>query len=140
MSATTALSYNRGPITSFYTQPTSCSSVSYLVATASELITSGFFINIWDGAVTVANDCYPPGSQVPTTLTITELTSGGPPPGTYMAFSLSFEWDYYYYSPAVCPAGWTTASSLTSILNGPSMAEGTSGYLCCPELVMAEHL
>jgi len=134
MSATTARNYNRGPVTSFYIQPTSCSSVSYLVATASELTTSGFFVNIWDGAVTVANDCYPPGSQVTATSTATITESGvfGLIPETTTKFSPSFEWDYYYYSPAVCPAGWTTASSLTSILNGPSMAEGTSGYLCCP--------
>jgi hypothetical protein len=135
MSATTASNYNRGPVTSFYTQPASCSSVSYLVATANELTTSGFFINIWDGAVTVANDCYPPGSQVSTISTITESDdfSGLPAETSTIMLLPSFEWDYYYYSPAVCPAGWTTASSLTSILNGPSMAEGTSGYLCCPE-------
>jgi hypothetical protein len=134
MSATTSSNYNRGPITSFYTQPASCSSVSYLVATENELTTSGFFINIWNGAVTVANDCYPPGSQVSTISTITEMGGFGFPGGTStIMVSSSFEWDYYYYSPAVCPAGWTTVSSLTSILNGPRMAEGTSGYLCCPE-------
>jgi hypothetical protein len=68
--------------------------------------TSNFLIGHF---ISYGTGCYP---------STTELTSS--------------DWDAYYYSPAICPSGWNIATSLTSVLSGPAMGPGTSGYLCCP--------
>jgi hypothetical protein len=98
---------NRGPITTVFTPASSC---LYNTLPETGLVvgpnTSNFLIGHF---ISYGTGCYP---------STTELTSS--------------DWDAYYYSPAICPSGWNTATSLTSVLSGPAMGPGTSEYLCCP--------
>ena len=93
---------NRGPITTIFTPPSTC------LATTT-LLTDTYLLNHW---LSGDPNCYPSATE---------------------AESIWYSnWGGYYYSPAVCPSGWTTMTSLSTISAGPSLGDGTSGYLCCP--------
>ncbi|KAF2818343.1 hypothetical protein CC86DRAFT_256339, partial [Ophiobolus disseminans] len=108
-------SFNRGPITSVFAPPASCTAT--LSFTSSGSGGALFFIHygtLFDRA------CYPTG--------------------TPSAFPLASDgaWNAYYYSPAICPSGWTATTTFRSSVpvhpdtEAFSLGSASTLALCCP--------
>ncbi|KAJ5807873.1 hypothetical protein N7474_009142, partial [Penicillium riverlandense] len=107
--------FNRGPLTTTFTPPTTClqtlSEVVYYVDGTAESTT---YYGHWYGDNT-GYTCFPTGTV----------------PGTLLA-SPTY-WDTYWYSPGLCcPTGWTTAGQLAGSWDGLDVTGSTSGAICCP--------
>ncbi|KUJ14473.1 uncharacterized protein LY89DRAFT_736507 [Mollisia scopiformis] len=108
--ATSISAFNRGPIPTQFSAPTSCLSTLTSVNGAGGL----YFGHNGDEYFDTA--CFP---------TPTLTTS-------------SVQWNLYYYSPVIsCPSGWYTAAVATSSFGGLSdtylsIGSATTAALCCP--------
>ncbi|KAF2120110.1 hypothetical protein BDV96DRAFT_318901 [Lophiotrema nucula] len=109
---------NRGPITSALALPTSCTqtlSLSRGDNAGSENLYFGHFANPY-----VDPACYPLG-----TLSSSQIAADS-------------AWLQYFYSPAICPYGWTTAQTFSATFpafgetNEISLGPETSAAICCP--------
>ncbi len=120
-------SYNRGPLTTIFTPPATCLNVityssdlgtqSAVTGSAISNLILGHYRSVGDAA------CYPPSVGTSTT-----------------------EWGVYFYSPGMCPKGWTaectqyTFTTITDFRTRPETGTGvvipigsdTSRALCCP--------
>lgn len=124
-----------GPITTLWTQPSSCyqtttylSSLNWYVVNLQQVAPEGSFALVPDNFVyNQIGDCLPP--QVSGAYT--------PPSATADSASIIF-----YYSPALCPAGWSGATQPTTppspgfstpplITNFFGTRSGSALY-CCP--------
>ncbi|KAJ6179369.1 hypothetical protein N7519_009830 [Penicillium mononematosum] len=108
--------FNRGPLTTTFTPPTTClqtlSVVSFYVEDTPKTAT---FYGHWFGFDDAGYSCLPTGTM----------------PGTLLA-SPTY-WGTYWYSPGLyCPTGWTTAGELGPSWNGLHVTGSTSGAICCP--------
>ncbi|KAI9745287.1 MAG: hypothetical protein M1818_001567 [Claussenomyces sp. TS43310] len=101
-------SWNRGPLTTVFTPPSSC--LSQLTLTVDENYITTIFQG-HDGWGDAA--CYPP------TRTGTPNWEG---------------WGAYYYSPGICPEGYVTACTQTTSQAGLNFSLPTSTHaaICCP--------
>ncbi|KAH6875226.1 hypothetical protein BKA58DRAFT_467051 [Alternaria rosae] len=103
--------FNRGSITTVFTPPPSCTET---ITSATGALFVGHYRLDFD------QECYPKASG----------PSEAPAP--------SSGWDAYYYSPAICPAGWTAATTFTSAIpihptpSAYSLGSATTAALCCP--------
>ncbi|KAB2105162.1 hypothetical protein AG0111_0g7104 [Alternaria gaisen] len=110
-------SFNRGPITSLFVPPSSCTAT---ISSFSSWLFFGHFYEDYDP------DCYP---QV----------SGSTIPGYRL-------WGSYYYSPAICPADWTIATTFSDVVPvypSPTvfaLGSATTAALCCPSWVFILHV
>ncbi|KAF2805438.1 uncharacterized protein BDZ99DRAFT_539765 [Mytilinidion resinicola] len=106
--------YNRGPITTAFIPPTSCLATLTLPSSGGDLFFGHQFISYVDLA------CYPHG-----TIAAQNLVTWS-------------SWDIFYYSPAICPSGWTQATAFTSVIPAwpetvsISIESNTNVALCCP--------
>ncbi|KAF2645949.1 hypothetical protein P280DRAFT_465689 [Massarina eburnea CBS 473.64] len=104
--------YNRGPITTAFSPPASCLDTMTMYGRGT-LYFGHFYGPFIDTA------CYPAGAN---TQKLTDATS----------------WDTYYYSPAICPYGWTTATTFSAAYPGNNattwirLGPGTTAGVCCP--------
>ncbi|PQE05116.1 hypothetical protein CJF31_00006096 [Rutstroemia sp. NJR-2017a BVV2] len=104
-------SYNRGPLLTAFTAPTSC--LSIFTSEPADAMYFGHYAEYY-----IDSACYPNN--------ITD--SGG---------SGTSAWELYYYSPAVCPFGWSHAKTITSSFGGSngiflSIGPSTIAVVCCP--------
>ncbi|CAI9631341.1 hypothetical protein GT037_003297 [Alternaria burnsii] len=103
--------YNRGSITSVFEAPPSCTETITFASSA-------LFLGHW--GLNFDQACYPIASN----------PSATPAP--------SRGWEAYYYSPALCPADWTTATTFSDIVPiypSPSafaLGSATTAAICCP--------
>ncbi|KAH3906903.1 hypothetical protein HBI56_064530 [Parastagonospora nodorum] len=104
-------SYNRGPITEILSFPASCTQT---ITTGAKNYFFGHLGSIYD------NNCIALGTLDAGYLIETD------------------RWAKYYYSPAICPHGWTAAETYTSCISvgrDPtciSLGPATTAALCCP--------
>ncbi|KAF1941029.1 hypothetical protein EJ02DRAFT_423372 [Clathrospora elynae] len=104
-------SLNRGPITTKFAPPASC--LETLTSISGSSLYFGHFGTIFNV------DCYPTGTS----------------PAQALATG---NWAGYYYSPAICPLGWTAATTFLSsvpIYGSPqyiALGSETTAALCCP--------
>ncbi|KAH7393866.1 hypothetical protein DE146DRAFT_110279 [Phaeosphaeria sp. MPI-PUGE-AT-0046c] len=103
-------SYNRGPITSRLALPASCTQTLTYISN----LYFGHYSSVFDTA------CVATG-----TLDSAQLAPGS-------------AWAKYYYSPAICPPGWTVAATFSKCFEVVpldqclSLGPETSAGLCCP--------
>ncbi|KAF2114096.1 hypothetical protein BDV96DRAFT_647582 [Lophiotrema nucula] len=107
-------SFNRGPITSIFEQPTSCLATLTLNQNRIDLYWGHY------GESYVDSSCYPKPT-VPVNNLVTPSS-----------------WNSYWYSPAVCPQSWTQATTFATVMPGGddltliSLGTDTTAALCCP--------
>lgn len=107
---------NLGPVTSLWTPPASC----YLTTTSYS--GSLYIYDHFTGSRISSISCNPPILWLPAP-TNNSLELLGPA-----------TWTSRYYSPAICPSGWSTASDLSPSWQTESgnSAEANTAFLCCP--------
>ncbi|KAN0113234.1 hypothetical protein V8E51_006185 [Hyaloscypha variabilis] len=110
-------SYNRGPLTTIFTPPSSCLSTL--------TFNSGMYFGHAD-TYYYDSSCYPSSYS-----------------STYTLLADNGDWNQYYYSPAQCPDAWAHATTFTSYFTNAadtplgaevlfSLGSDTTAVLCCP--------
>ncbi|KAF1976437.1 hypothetical protein BU23DRAFT_630290 [Bimuria novae-zelandiae CBS 107.79] len=115
--------WNRGPISTYFAPPSSCTATLTLQQTLTPAPDYGnLFAAHWFDPY-LDSSCHPAGS----------LTQDG---GLNSA-----GWEDYYYSPAVCPQGWKTGSQYTSSVRArdgdgffryATLGPQVTAAVCCP--------
>lgn len=103
-----------GPITSLWTPPASC----YLTTTTYN--GSLYIYDHFTGSIISSISCNPPIPWLPI------VTSNA------VEFFGPATWTSRYYSPAVCPSGWSTAWDLSQNWQTAVGDNANTAYLCCP--------
>ena|ERR1700753_2403384 len=104
------MAVNVGPLTTIFTPPASCTSVVTLGFSPEYGDEVSLFIGHWASYTPASAACYPQS-----------------------ATPFDFWTQEYYWSPGICPEGFTTACNYGVVTHGPD----TSASLCCPSLVLS---
>jgi hypothetical protein len=105
---------NLGPVTSLWTPPASC----YLTTTSYN--GSLYIYDHFTGSIVSSISCNPPIPWMPTIMS------------TAVEFYGPATWTSRYYSPAVCPSGWSTARDLSPSWQTAAGDSANKAFLCCP--------
>lgn len=103
-----------GPVTSLWTPPASC----YLTTTTYN--GSLYIYDHFTGSIISSISCNPPIPWLPI------VTSDA------VEFFGPATWTSRYYSPAICPSGWSTAWDLSQNWQTAGGDNANTAYLCCP--------
>jgi hypothetical protein len=103
-----------GPVTSLWTPPASC----YLTTTSYE--GSLYIYDHFTGSAISSISCNPPIPWMPIVT------------GSAVEFFGPETWTSRYYSPAICPSGWSTASDLSPSWQTVAGDDANTAFLCCP--------